>query len=280
MQSYRRGGDARRGSRAGALKGALFVGVAAAGAVGVVRLDGWLRSDDVLPLRSVAVAGVSGERAREVVAYAEVSQGEPLLGVDLDVVKARVEQHPFVDTASVRRVPPDGLEIEVRERRPRALVALDGVLYLVDERGAPQKRAMPGDGLDLPVITGIGADAFAGTFTGGEESGGAVLPAPDALGVALRVLASHEAAGAPGGALAEVRMETAERPVAVLADGTRVVLGEGDYDEKMARLSRVMEALSRQGKGAERVRLDDDRRPERVAVRLRARPEMGEKPEG
>lgn len=75
-------------------------------------------------------------------------------------------------------------------------------------------------------------------------------------------------------------METSERPVAVLADGTRVVLGEGDYEQKMARLSRVMEALSRQGKGAERVRLDDDRRPERVAVRLRARPEMGEKPEG
>lgn len=258
-----------RGARLGtALKSGLLIGLAAAGAVGVVRTDAWLRSDDVLPLRSIAVAGASGDRAKEVVAYAEVTQGEPLLALDLDAVKARVELHPFVKTANVRRVPPDGLEIEVTERRPVALLAAeDGALYLLDDAGAPVKRAHPGDGLDLPVITGVATSAM------GDD-------VPGELDVALRVLAAYARAGAPGGSLAEIRMETRDRPVAVLADGTRVVLGEEELDDKMARLSRVMTALARQGREASSVRLDDNRRPERVAVRLRARPEMGEKPEG
>lgn len=264
--------EPRRGPRViPVVKAAAFLGLAGLGAAGVVHTSAWLREGDVLPLRSVAVSGVEGERAREVVAYAEVAQGEPLLSLDLDLVKARVEQHPFVARANVRRVPPDGLEIEVEERVPRALVSVEGALYLVDGRGAAQKRARPGDGLDLPVITGLPSSVFEGL--GSDE----VAPA---VALALRVLDAHDAAGAPGGALAEVFMETPERPVAVLDDGTRVVLGEGDLDRKMARLGRVVSALSRQGKGAERVRLDDDRRPERVAVRLRARPEMGEGPEG
>lgn len=252
------------------LRAAAFLGMAGLGAAGVVHLGSWLREGDVLPLRSVAVAGVEGERAREVVAYAEVRQGEPLLSLDLDIVKARVEQHPFVERAHVRRVPPDGLEIEVEERAPRALLSVDGALYLLDERGAAQKRARAGDGLDLPLITGLSAEIFENLES--DE----VAPA---VSLALRVIEAHEAAEAPGGTLAEVFMETPERPVAVLEDGTRVILGEGDFEEKMARLVRVTSALSRQGRGAERVRLDDDRRPERVAVRLRARPEMGEKPE-
>lgn len=275
-RSTARGLPPRRGAGVLAVvKGGALVGLAALGAVGVVEARAWLTEGDVLPLRSVAVSGVADDRAREIVAYAEVSQGEPLLALDLDVVKARVEQHPFVASANVRRVPPDGLEIEVMERRPRALLAVGGSLYLVDERGAPQKRARPGDGLDLPLITGLEADAFdeAETSEGADE----VSPA---VSRALRVIDAHEAAGAPGGPLAEVWMETSERPVAVLADGTRVVLGEGDPEHKMTRLGRVLSALARQGKGADRVRLDDDRRPERVAVRLRARPEMGEKPEG
>jgi cell division protein FtsQ len=244
-----------------------FAGVVATGTFVVLRTAAWLESDGVLPVRSIAVTGAEGERAREVTAYADVRHGEPLLGVDLDEVVRRVEQHPFVKSAQVRRIPPDGLEIVVSQRRAVALLAVAGGLYLVDEEARAFKRARPGDGLDLPVITGLAAAALE------DEALGALAPA-------LALLRAHTEGGSPGGALAEVHMETSRRPVAVLAGGLRLVFGEDGFEEKWERARRALEALERRQEAAKSIYLDDGRRPERVAVRLRARPEMDEKPGG
>jgi hypothetical protein len=59
-------------------------------------------------------------------------------------VRARVEAHPYVARAAVRREFPGRLEVEVRERRPRAIVVLDG-LYYVDRGGATFGPLRPQD---------------------------------------------------------------------------------------------------------------------------------------
>jgi cell division protein FtsQ len=242
-----------------------FGSVFAAGAWGATELWRWARGDDVLPIRTVAVDGTSSERANEVRAFAGVQYGEPLLSIDTERAAQAVREHPWVREAAVRLVPPDGVAIEVLERRAVATLALPDALYLLDEDGTPFKRARPGDGLDLPVITGVETTAD-----------DAALAAQTQL--ALRALAAHEDAGAPGGAASEAFMETPDRVVLVTADDLRVSLGGEDFRERTERLAHVLQLLRERSEQPSHVRLDDGRRPERVAVRLRAHPEMGEKP--
>jgi cell division septal protein FtsQ len=234
--------------------GALFAG----GALGVLELAGWLRSEEALPIRSIAVEGTGSERAHELRAFAEVRYGDPLLAVDLQRAARNVEQHPWVRSATARLSPPDGVTFEVVERKPLALLAGER-LYLVDEDGTPFKRARAGDGLDLPVITGARRGA-----QGASD-----------IDLALQVARAHAGAGAPGGALEEIHIEAPGRAQAVLADGLRVTLGGSSYSERFERLGRVLALLASRKEAASWVHLDDDRRPERVAVRLTPRPEMG-----
>lgn len=250
------------------VRGGALLGVAGLAAVGVVQVAAFVERSDALPVRSVAVHGPGLEperdeadraRVEEILAYAGVEPGLPLFAIDIDAVAARVLEHPFVAAATVRRVPPDGIEIAVETRAPRAVLAADG-LYLVDGKGQVMKTARPGDGLDLPVVTGIAAADVA--------SGQAL----DVLAAAVDLLEAHVRAGSPGGEASEVSLIPGVGFELVLEDGTRVRVGDDGPEAmtaKLARLDAVVRRLSAEGRRASFIYLDDERRPERAAVRLR-----------
>lgn len=249
------------------LKSAGLAVFAAAGTYGVLETRDWMTSGDTLPLRSIAVQGVSADRIPEIIAYAEVEEGMPLFGIELEVVRAKVGTHPFVADARVRRIPPDTLEIDVTPRNAVAVGVVEGRLYLVDEQGTPLKAAHPGDGLDLPVLSGVPVEEWH-------------RPSSPVIALGLSVIKQYLAAGAPGGALAEVNIDATGRPTAILEHGERVVLGRGDLTETMERLGRVWQTLMRQERNVSEIRLDDSHRPERVAIRLRGQPEVVGPPGG
>lgn len=69
---------------------------------------------------------------------------------DLDEIKAKVEKLPFVKSASVSRVLPDGLSVQVVERVPIAVVKLPGGNMLVDNESNILAKANEQEP-DLPV---------------------------------------------------------------------------------------------------------------------------------
>jgi cell division protein FtsQ len=247
------------------VRGAALLGVSGLAALGVLHVAGWVERSDALPVRTVAVQGASeGAPVEEILAYAGVEPGAPLFAVDLEGVAARVLEHPYVAQATVRRVPPDGIEVSVETRVPRAVLApsaLDaGGLYLLDAGGRVMKSARVGDGLDLPVVTG---------FAAADIASGA---ASEALAAAVSLAEAHAGAGAPGGAASEVHLVPGVGFELVLEDGTRVRVGDDGPEvmkAKLARLDAVVRRLSQEGRRASFIYLDDERRPERAAVRLR-----------
>ncbi|MCC7074513.1 MAG: FtsQ-type POTRA domain-containing protein [Deltaproteobacteria bacterium] len=243
-----------------AVRGAGLLGLAALSALAVVKLASLLENSELLPLKTVTVHGADGPRVDEVLAYAALPLGTPLLSIDATDVAARVAQHPFVARAAVRRVPPDAVVIDVEQRIPMAAVAA-GELYLVDRDGNIMKSARAGDGLDLPIITGIPASDIA--------DGGA----DEVVRGALFRLDAHARAGRPGGALAEIAFVPGVGFELVLEDGLRVRVGddasETQFLDKLGRLDAVLRRLASAGARASFIHLDDDRRPERAAVRLR-----------
>lgn len=166
-----------------------------------------------LAVAHVAVRGVDHLTTEQVVAAADVSQGQPLARVDLVAIEARVRTLAPVAAAEVTRAWPDTISIDVDERTAVAVVSFDGRLRGVDGDGVVFRdyRSRPPD---LPLVeSDLSADA-------------------DSLAEAAGV-----AAALPAG-LAEqvdfVRVDTIDDISLVLRDGRVVVWGSAAESELKA----------------------------------------------
>ena len=83
--------------------------------------------------------------------------GAPILGVDAEAARQRVELLPWVESAEVERVLPQAVAVRVVERRPLAVWQHDGGLSVVDDTGRVVAGADPMRFAGLPVIKGDGA---------------------------------------------------------------------------------------------------------------------------
>jgi cell division protein FtsQ len=89
----------------------------------------------VLGVRAVDVVGTDSLTPLEVEQAAAVRLNQPLAGVDLDRIRARVEAVPAVDRAIVSRSWPSTVVVEVVERTPVAAVPAGEGFSLIDAEG-------------------------------------------------------------------------------------------------------------------------------------------------
>jgi cell division protein FtsQ len=209
-------------------------------------------------VKEIRFHGLSRVHPEELLGILPVRRGDHLLLVDPEVAEAALLRHPWVARAEVRRRLPPALDVDVVERRAVALVDMGG-LYLVDPRGEVFKRAQPGDGLDLPVVTGIERDAWTGRRSEVEPL----------LAGALALVGAW-AEGHLDGAepISEIHVDPDYGTTVTTADGTEIRLGQRDLVAKLSRLSRLLPALQAEGRKAEVIHLDNRRHPEWVAVRF------------
>ena len=107
---------------------------------------------DFFKVRSINIRGnekTPSEDIRRIVA-ADVEK----LGVwnaDLADIKLKIEKFPYVKSASVSRMLPAGIRVDVTERVPAAIVRLKGGEFLVDGEGAILSTAA-GNQKDFPIV--------------------------------------------------------------------------------------------------------------------------------
>jgi len=213
---------------------------------------------DLFRVKEIRFHGLSRTRPEDLLAILPVQRGDHLLLVDPEAVEAALLRDPWVARAEVRRRLPPALDVDVTERRAVALVDLSG-LYLVDARGEVFKRAAPGDGLDLPVVTGIERDTWI-------ERRGEVEPL---LSGALALMSAWAEARLDGRApISEIHVDPDLGATVTTGDGAEVRLGQRDLEEKLSRLSRLLPALDAEGRKPEVIHLDNRRHPDWVAVRF------------
>lgn len=92
--------------------------------------------------REAVVASFSGDRGRSVVR------------IPMDARRQAIEQIPWVEQASVERVLPNRIRVELTERRPVAFLRNGAELMLVDLQGAILERPA-GEVFAFPVVTGL-----------------------------------------------------------------------------------------------------------------------------
>jgi cell division protein FtsQ len=233
-------------------------------ALGLLGGAGWATwrfgvQGDLLRIQELRYTGLSQVRPEELAELSPVHAGDHLLLSDLDALALALRRNPWVASVEIaRRLSPPVLEVAVTERRAAALVDLAG-LYLVDRRGQVFKRAAPGDGLDLPVVTGLPREDYVARREETERR----------IEAALELLDRWREAGLDRRvAVSEVHLDP-DLGVRVTAgdDGMEIRLGQGDLPAKLERLGRVLSALEADGRRAEVLHLDNRRHPDWVAVR-------------
>jgi cell division protein FtsQ len=112
-------------------------------------------------VKEVLVEGRHAADAQSILDAIQVKQGQAIFMASPQEIQQRLENHPWVRHACVRRQLPGTLYISLTERRPVAVWQHQQKFYLVDDQGvviAPLPGSMPSD---LPVIIGKDAPLYA-----------------------------------------------------------------------------------------------------------------------
>ncbi|MCK5041026.1 MAG: FtsQ-type POTRA domain-containing protein [Sphingomonadales bacterium] len=110
-----------------------------------------------MTLEQVHFVGFSRTQNQQLNDVIALSQGSAMLQLNLENIKAQVEQLPWVKTAAVNRQFPDSLYVNIIEREPFALWQIDGEIWLIDGFGTKITQDNLASFATLPFIIGSGA---------------------------------------------------------------------------------------------------------------------------
>lgn len=194
-------------------------------------------------LRAVHVQGASEMATPDILRAAGVYQDEPVLGMDLEAIRQRVQAVGWVKEARVVRLLPDTLVLAVVERKQLAVWQSGGRSHVIDETGRVIPEADPARFPTLPLIVGAGAN----------EAAAAILPE---IAARPRLAERTEALVRVDGRRWDLRMK----------DGSLVQLPAVDEGAALIQLEQLDQRSRILELGFERIDLRD---PTVVAVRPR-----------
>lgn len=220
-------------------------------------LERHMRTSEAFATRVIDVMGNDRLASEEVLQAAGLSLGKNVFEVSPEEAQRRLVEHPWVASANVARRLPDTYSIEVSERKPVALLALD-TLYLISADGGVFKSLEEGDPSDFPVITGVDAESF--THDRGLRT--------RLLVSVVSMLHDYRDAGLfRREPIAEIHVAPDESfSVYVGKDATHVRLGKAPFRRKLRQFRRVLDRMRKERLRPAYVYLDNVRRPDRVTV--------------
>jgi cell division protein FtsQ len=116
-----------------------------------------------LQIGHMVVRGQERLATGEVLALVEGLRGQNILTVKLDEWQQKLLASPWVESATIRRVLPATVEINIQERRPMGVGRLGTAMYLIDPSGVIIDEYGPAYAdIDLPIIDGLGATPATG----------------------------------------------------------------------------------------------------------------------
>ncbi len=124
--------------------------------VGLLELYKYLNRSPYLRIKKVIVLSHEDQLRRYVMGVLKPqARYMNIIFFDADEIKKRIEMHPWIKSADIKKEFPDTLIINIKKEIPRALVSLGNDLFYVDTDGYMFKKVRHGEHIDLPVITGL-----------------------------------------------------------------------------------------------------------------------------
>ncbi|HHY49668.1 MAG TPA: FtsQ-type POTRA domain-containing protein [Alphaproteobacteria bacterium] len=123
-------------------------------------------------IKRIEVTGQRLTADKDIAIVMALATGSSTLTFDVEKAKARLQWLRAVESATVRKIYPDQIKVEITEKEPVLRWRMGDAVYLVDARGTAIAKD-PGTYTELPLVVGSGA-------------------ADDAL-IMIKSLARHEA---------------------------------------------------------------------------------------
>jgi cell division protein FtsQ len=193
-----------------------------------------LLSAPYFEIREVSIRGLKELTEKDILALAQIKPRSNILAVNTETVARRVAANAWVKKIYVGRELPNRLVLEVRERKPVALVKDEGHFYLMDSDGIVFKKLSTHDDVDLAILSGVNVSAKS---------------QPPIVTDALRLLESlagserHENLGM----VSEVHVSEVFGISLLTARGLHLKLGRDHFESKLRQLDVVLADLERRG---------------------------------
>jgi cell division septal protein FtsQ len=207
-----------------------------------------LLSDSYFRVREVDVEG-GRKIPKETLLSLAVMDGMPnLFSVKLKEVVKRFESHPWIEQVRVRKVFPHKIVIQIKERKPMAIIQL-GELYYIDTRGEIFTPVGDRDEYNYPYVTGLTRRAFEKDPEEGKRL----------IAKALELLRFvNQGKAFPLGEISEIHIEKASGiHYFTRAEGLEVRMGWEDFEEKLKRLPLIWSDLRKRGLSADSIDCSD-----------------------
>jgi cell division septal protein FtsQ len=195
-----------------------------------------LLSDSYFRVREVEVEG-GRKIPKETLRSLTVMEGMPnLFSVKLKEVVKRLESHPWIEQVRVRKVFPHKIVIQIKERKPMAIIQLEE-LYYVDTQGEIFTPVGDRDEYNYPYVTGLTRRALE---RDPEEAKRLIAKALELLRFV------NQGKVPPLGEISEIHMEkTFGIQCFTKAEGVEVKMGWEDFEEKLKRLPLIWSDLQK-----------------------------------
>lgn len=193
-----------------------------------------LLSASYFEIKEISVRGVKELTEKDILALAKIKSHSNILAVNTDAVAGRIAANPWVKHIYIGRELPNRLVLDVRERKPVALMKEAGNFYLIDGGGFVFKKLSKGDEVDLAIITGVNVQSKVKTplFT-------------EALKL-LEVLAASDQHGFLG-TVSEVHVDNVFGLSILTDQGLHLKLGRENFTSKLNQLQIVLADLEKRG---------------------------------
>jgi cell division protein FtsQ len=217
------------------------------------------------PRFAIAVIQIDGNQrltVHQISKRGGIATGNNIFKLDEQRAEAAVKTDPWIESVKVTKELPDTVRIRVTEREAVVAASIDDKLYLVDSKGTLFKEVEAGDPSDLPVVTGVGAEAVRNDREGATLMLRRVI---DLLGELERDKVGERFP------IQELALDR-EGNVTVFAgvDGIALVFGQPPYRVKVEKAKRIFAELRARRVKPDVLFLDNRAHPERVVVRMRA----------
>jgi cell division protein FtsQ len=210
-------------------------------------------------LEEIDVQGLKWLQEKEILDLVSLEFSRNIFNINLEEARERIEIHPRIKTATLRRRAPNRIIILVEERQPIALINRDGGFLGIDEDYVPFLLIEPPAAVDLPFITGVDPSAI----VMGRESDSIMLKR--ALDILKTILLLK---GSLFNQLSEIRIEGNEITLYTTADAAQVLIGKEDFQDQLLKLQGVFIHLDKETRSAEYI---DLRFKDKVIVKLEGR---------
>jgi cell division protein FtsQ len=195
-----------------------------------------------LGVERVTIAGLLELHEREVLQAAGITPKGSLAFFDVAAARKGLEAHPLIREATIRKLYPNELSIQITEREAFALWQLNGEISIISSDGTVIDRLRDGRFAHLPLVVGPGANKRVRDY--------------------VHLLSQ---AGSLRGRIRGATLVSERRWTLKLDNGLDVRLPEEDADEAVRRLDR----LAREQRLIDKdILAIDMRQPDRVTLRL------------